>query len=98
MARGGVVLCANVGAVANQGLVQWVGGRTSLVLIASTFPTTLNLQLQGPDGSTYINVNSANLAANGIYNFDLPAGSYRMNLVGGAVAGLYASLISIPYN
>jgi len=97
MARGGIVLCSNVSVVANQAPVVWVGGRTSLVVFATTFPTNCHLQMQGMDGSTFLNVTTASINANGLQTFDLPAGTYRISMVGGAVAGLYANLVAVAY-
>ena len=97
MARGGISLCENISVVANQPSIGWVGGRTALVIIAGTYPSTCNLQLLGPDGSTWMNMNGSSIGANGVTSYDLPAGQYRMNMAGGTVANLYAKLIAIAY-
>ena len=71
------------------------GGRAALVTEASSYPTTLQLQIQGP-GGTAISLGS-NITANGLAMFDLPAGSYRMNIAGGTATNVYASLSTVPY-
>jgi hypothetical protein len=89
-------LCTNVVAVADSTAVQWRGGRSALIIHATTYPTTCALQLLGMDGSTWINV-SSNLTANGVTAFDLPAGQYRIHMASGTATAVYASLVSIPY-
>jgi len=96
MARGGVALAQNVAVVANQSVVQWVGGRTSLVVLATTFPAACSLQLKAMDDATFIDVQAIN--ANAVIPLDLPPGLYRIAMAGGAVAGFYASLVAVPYN
>ena len=73
----------------------WEGGRSVLVVEASSFPTTLQLQLQGPNG-TAISLGS-NITANGVASHDLPAGSYRMILTGGTATDVYVRLCRVPY-
>jgi hypothetical protein len=77
------------------GWISFPGGRAALVLMATTYPTTLKLQLMGQDGTTAIDI--ATLTANGVTLYDLPAGSYRMSVAGGAPAAIYADLVSVPY-
>lgn len=93
----GAVLCANISVVADQAAITWGGGRTALVLLAATYPTTANLQVLGPDSLTWISLNGTTYSANQVTAYDLPAGQYRMHLTGGSVSGMYASLVSIPY-
>lgn len=76
------------------------GGKSALVLEGSSFPTTLSLQIQGPNG-TWITVaddgGTTDFDENGVYYFKgLPAGSYRMLLTGGTATNLYAQLCVIP--
>jgi len=73
----------------------WAGGRSVLVVEASSFPTTLQLQLLSPNG-TAINVGS-NITANGVISYDLPAGSYRMNLNGGTATNVHVTLCRVMY-
>lgn len=92
MAKAAVLLAS---ASATGSWVPWSGGRTALVTFG-TLPTTYKLQLLGKDGSTAVDV--ATISAAGLTSYDLPAGSYRMSVSGGSPAGLYADLISVPYN
>ena len=96
MARGGIALCANVNVVANQPALGWVGGRTALVVCATTYPAACNLQLQLMNGN-WMNVTAASLSQDGFTVYDLPSGQYRMAMAGGTVAGLSASLVSVAY-
>jgi hypothetical protein len=95
MQRDGLVLASNVSAAAPTAPLAWVGGRSALVINATTYPTACQLQMLGPSGA-WINVGS-NITGDGATSFDSPAGDYRLNLSGGSVAGLYASLFTIPY-
>lgn len=97
-AASGVTLANNISALGFTSAVRWSGGRAALVLNATVFPTTTNLQLQHIDG-TWINVNTTNLttAGNQVTPFDLPPGQYRMSFATGTVTAAYASLVSITY-
>lgn len=92
----GVVLCSNISSVADQPYVTWYGGRAAVVVDATTAPTTMDLQLQGPNGSA-IKMNSSTLAANTCTMIDLPAGQYRVHMTGGSASAVYVSLVSVPY-
>jgi hypothetical protein len=91
-AKGAVELLAN-GSATSDGK-PWQGGRTSLVIVG-TLATTTKLQLLGPDDSTWMDV--ATISAVGKTDYDLPAGSYRMQLTGGSPSGIYAKLVAVPY-
>jgi len=77
-----------------------VGGNTAAftlrggnyVLTASGTITSVQLQVQSLDGSTWINVGTA-LAAAGLSSFSLAPGSYRLAITGSAI---YAALTSVP--
>lgn len=99
MAVRGQKLCPdNTAVVADQADVQWQGGRTAFVIVASTYPTTCKLQMKMPDGSTYVDVNGTTVSANALpVLYDLAAGIYRLHLASGTVAGMYASMVSVPY-
>ena len=73
----------------------WVGGRSALVVQATSYPTTLGLQLLGRDGQAI--AASANITADGITSLDLPPGQYRMNLATGTATDVYATLVRIIY-
>lgn len=80
----------------NEAGKSWVGGRSALIVTASAYPTTLDLQLEHRDG-TWITINSSTINADGVYNYDLPAGNYRMALTGGTATDVYATLSRIVY-
>ena len=90
----GVVLGKNVSATTAP--VTFIGTRACLVINATAYPTTLTLQVMGPSGA-YVPINTANIIADGVYPFDCPAGQYRIFMAGGAPAGVFANLVSIPY-
>lgn len=99
-----VVLCANNSVLAATNSVLWEGGFANLTIIASTYPTTCFLQTLGQDGATWINLAPASvstapatIAANGSYGYNLSPGRYRMNLSGGAVSAMYATLVTVTY-
>lgn len=93
----GLILASNISVVGNQPAMTWTGGRASIVIIATTYPTACSLQCLAPDNATWINLNSATYAANQVTPYDLPAGQYRLAMSGGTVAGLYANLVGVPY-
>lgn len=95
MARGAAVLCSNVAVVADSTPMYWVGGRSTLVIEATTYPTTCQLQVQGLSGK-WINI-GANNTADGVVSLDCPAGQYRLHMVGGTAAAVYAVLVAVPY-
>lgn len=90
-----VTLLENKDNLTEEDWVFWPGGRTALVVQATSYPSTLQLQMRGPDGNP-INLGN-NLDADGIANLDLPAGSYRMNLNGGTATDVYVQLCKVPY-
>jgi hypothetical protein len=96
MATKAAIACANISAVADQPKFTWEGGRTAVVVDATTAPTTMDLDLVGPNGST-IKINSSTLAANTCTIFDLPAGLYFIHMTGGTASAVYVTLVSIPY-
>lgn len=96
MARGGIALAQNVSSVGAQPAFSWVGGRTAIVVCATTYPSTCNVEMQLQNGA-WLQVNNASLAADGYELHDLPPGQYRVNTAGGPVAGLYVSLVAIAY-
>lgn len=96
MSSKAIVLCANISVVGDQAYVTWQGGRAAVVVDATTAPTTMDLQLQGPNG-TAIKMNSSTLAANTCTMIDCPAGQYRIHMTGGTAAAVYVSLVSVPY-
>jgi len=97
MSTKGVSLASNVAAVADQPAVAWSGGRAALVIEATTYPTTVGLQMQSVSGK-WVAVSTTNITADGVYAFDVPAGQVRLHLTGGTASALYANLVSVPYN
>lgn len=95
-AQKGSVLCANISVVADQSWVTWGGGRAAIVVDGTTAPTTMDLQLQGPNG-TAIKMNSSTLAVNTCTMIDCPAGQYRIHMTGGSASAVYVSMVSVPY-
>lgn len=100
MLRTGIVLATNATGAAAQPSTsgaEYIGGRSALTVVAGNFTgLTCQLQLLGPDNSTWINIGSA-ITANGVTSFDAPSGVYRLNMSGGTSAGLYATLTTLPY-
>lgn len=97
MQSNAVILAANVGTTAPTAAKNVdTGGRYNLTVLATTYPTTCQLQVLGSDAATWINLGSS-LSANGVTSFDLSPGQYRMNLVTGTTAGLYATLVRVAY-
>lgn len=74
-----------------------VGGGTFIVCAVGTFGgATLQLQLRGPDDSTYVNITDAALTVAGAYVVDLPRGAtIKMLVSGGAPSALYANISKI---
>lgn len=95
MAQKSIPLCSNISVVADQPAVTYYGGRGLLFIEATGYPSTCQLQTQGPSGK-WINVGS-NISADGVIPLDLAAGQYRMHLLGGACSALYAVLVSDAY-
>jgi hypothetical protein len=97
MAGRAYTLATNVSVVANSAAQTIVGGIFALVIKATTFPTQCFLQTQAPDG-TWINVNALTITSNQVISLNLPSGQYQLQMSGGSVSGLYATLVSIPYD
>ena len=91
-----ISLASNATGAADGSEVQWTGGRGCLVIQATTYPTVCKLQLAAQNG-VFVNVDPSDFSANGVYAYDLPAGTYKLSMSGGTVAGVYAKLVSIPF-
>lgn len=94
MQASGVNLAKNVTATTTA--VTWKGGRTALVLSATAYGTTVQLQTQASNG-TWVSVNATTYSADQVTPYDLPEGQYRINISGGTTTALYADLVAIPY-
>lgn len=71
---------------------QLSGGQYIITRTATWGGGSLQLQLLGPDGSTYLGVHTA-LTANGIANVYLPAGTYKFNVA--TATAVYAEVTRI---
>lgn len=84
------------------GFVDWQGGQGVLMARGAFDSGTAKLQMQAPDGSTWVDVTpTISLTAAGMtIVFNAPAGRMRLNVasVAAAAAGISAWLIGIPSN
>jgi hypothetical protein len=69
------------------------GGTYGLSVEATFGGGNVQLQLLGPDGSTWLNVGSA-VTANGFASQALPPGQYRLAVT--TATAVYAALTSVP--
>lgn len=98
MIAGSLVLSNSSFVGSSQGTaVQWQGGRTVLVVTATAYGGADFLQYLGPDGVTWINVNSTTYSANQITEYALPRGWYKFVNGQSSSVGVYATLVSMPY-
>jgi hypothetical protein len=65
------------------------GGVYALSVVATFGGGSVQLQLLGPDGSTWLNVGAA-ITANGYVSQTLPPGSYRLSIT--TATAVYADL------
>ncbi len=70
-----------------------LGGKYSFDASGTWGSGNVQVELLGPDGSTWLNVGSS-VTANGVQTLDLPAGQYRIAISSGATA-VYAVLTKI---
>lgn len=71
-----------------------LGGKYGFSVVDTGTPDA-NLNILGPDGSTYLPVLANAVTANGYTPVDLPPGTYEVSV--GTGTSLSASLIRIPY-
>jgi len=95
MVRKGVALLSDKDDLTEEAGIKYEGGESAIVVIAASFPSTLQLQLLGPDSTTWIDVGS-NLTANGVTIITLTEGTYRMFLNGGTATDVFVNLDQIP--
>lgn len=94
MQTGSVDLLVNASAT---GAAQyWASGKGVLSVVGTFGGATLQLQMLGPDGSTWINVATASFTANGAIVVELPPSRLRMTVTGGTPSALFASIQSVP--
>lgn len=77
--------------------MQWQGGRSVLALVATAYGGGAFLQYLGPDGVTWININSTTYSTNQVTEYALPRGWYKFVSNQSSSLGVYATIISMPY-
>lgn len=83
-----VDLLSNAGAGAGDA-VSWPGGRLAATGVATGFGTGgTDIEILGPDGTTWIAISDLNFTANAIDRAFVPAGQIRANAGAGA-SGVY---------
>lgn len=86
-----VTVLSNAGATGSD--VSWGGGRALVVILVGTGGATAALQLQGPNGTTYVSLPGASVTVDTCVTLDLPQGTYRGAVTGGtAPAGIYVQI------
>jgi len=85
------VLFSNIGATT--AAFQLRGGKYAIAG-AATGAGTMGLQMQGPDGTTFIAVHTAFAAVTGFAVVDLPPGQYKYVIA--TFTAVYASICRIP--
>jgi hypothetical protein len=101
MSRNALILVSDTSTVADTAAVYLSqSGRYALVISATTYPTTVQLQVLDQNAATpkWVPLNSSNITADGSTGYDCPAGQYRMHLTGGSASHLNAQLVPISYN
>jgi len=75
---------------------SWSGGHTTFVASSGAWGGgSIKLQIQVIGTSSWVDVSSVTLSADGIVNTFLPPGTYRA--VAATAVGNYARLVRIPY-
>jgi hypothetical protein len=70
------------------------GGNYALTTHATSYGSTVQLQVLAIDGVTWLNEGS-NVTADGVTSYsNLPPGQYRINISG--ASGLFADLVRVP--
>ena len=77
-------------------IVQWLGGRSAIVINASAYGGSVFLQLQGPSG-TWLNVNASTYSADQITSYDLVPGQYKLVSGQSSSVGVNAVLAGVGY-
>lgn len=90
----GIALIKNGSTTTPGGGVSWMGGKGLWVAVGTFGGSTLNLQFLGPDGQTWVTLNS--LGAPGQVEFDLSVCNIRTQVVGGPPSGIYSYVNRIP--
>ncbi len=100
MQNGGVVLVNTSLMVTGSNVsapMTWNGANGCLVISSQQLAPIINLMLVGVGNqSRAVKVNSGAIAADGVYQMPLPAGSYSIHTATGSTVGLYAALMPLP--
>jgi hypothetical protein len=81
------------------GFIQWEGGEGAFILAGTLGGGTYTLQIQAPDGTSWVSVGSAAaLTAAGAVGFTAPSGRLRVSVSGSAAAAAKAWVVGIPTN
>lgn len=94
MQTGSVDLLVNASATGAPQL--WGLGNGVLSVVGTFGGATLQLQMLGPNSSTWIDIPTASFTANGAIVVELPPARVRMNVTGGTPSALFASLQAVP--
>lgn len=89
-------LLVNVAATGTTKVAQ-IGGRYIFMVVGTFSGATVQLQLLGPDGATWVSLASGALTAAGAVAVDVPQGAnVRATVASGSPSALYASLVRVP--
>lgn len=94
MQTGSVDLLVNANATGPT--LYWASGKGVLSVVGTFGGATLQLDMLGPNGSTFIAVPTASFTAAGAIVVELPPSRLRMTVTGGTPSALFASLQAIP--
>lgn len=101
MKNGALVICSSATLLSGTSTTEvkgWTGGRASLAVMATVFPTTaLHLEYRNLIGGGWIRAHTSAITTNALISLDAPAGEYRINAIGSTALGVSAVLIGIGY-
>ena len=84
---------------ASPGYINYEGGNGSFFVVGTFGGGTAKLQIQAPDGSTWLDVGAGTtLTTSGIGGFTLPTGRLRLSLSGSAAPSIKSWVVGIPTN
>ena len=79
-------------------LIDWQGGKGSLEVMGTFDSASVQLQMLGLDGATWLNIGAA-ITANTLVNFEAPAGQLRVTVASIVTASaLTIGVVGIPTN
>lgn len=91
-----VTLASDVDAAGTGEWVFYPGGAGAIVSQATSYGTTVNVEMKGPDGNAIV-INSATIDEDAVTGYDyLPAGEYRYTASGGTTTDLYIVIARVP--